>query len=226
MKRQRGISLISLMVGLIVSLTATVGLLSVYRNSLKVTAAASQGTTSDSQLASLLLRTGESMGDAGYGIASAAFGTHIVPISNASMTGSVVTGTTTGNTLTGTTATAGTTVNAIVWAMSTSGTTQCAGFYAPTGGGLVYLSPINCSDATSWNTAGQWNTTPVAAPGYNAVTSTPTTTAYNPITFTVAAQSCAPYGISSTLAAYAVTISTVNSINTAVTSLQCLMNFQ
>lgn len=204
MRRQRGISLVSLMVGLVISLTATLGLLSVYRNALQVTTVATVSTTNDSQLASLLVRTGASLEDAGYGITGNAFGTQLIAISGAALNG---------NTLTGTVAAANTAVNAVVWTMATGATTQCAGFYAPSTGGLVYLSPITCTDATGWNTA-RWFPATVAPQSSSA------------ILFTVAQQSCAPYGITSTLGNYTVSLSTTNSIGTAVTSVQCLINFQ
>jgi len=203
MNTQRGMSLVSLMVGLVVSLVATVGLLSVYHNSLVVTASAIQGSTNDSQLASLLLRTGASVEDAGYGIASASFGTQIVPL-----TGALLTGTS----LSGTVAAAGATANAIVWATQSGATTQCAGF-APSATGLKYLEPYPCADALAYSTI-PWTAV--------AVASSSTT----PMNFTVTQQTCEPYGITATTAKYIVTISSTDSIGATVSSQQCLMNFQ
>ncbi len=203
-RRQRGFSLVSLMVGLVISMVVTVGLLSVFRNSLQVTTQATVRTVNDSQLSSLLVRSGAALQDAGYGIATPAFGTHVVPINVTSLAGT---------TLSGAAAAAGTAVNGIVWAMLTGASTQCAGFYAPSSGGLVYLGPVACSDASGW--AGlAWTASTVAAQS----------TA--PITFTVSQQSCAPYGITGTRGAYAVTLSTTNSIGSGMNSLQCLLNIQ
>jgi Tfp pilus assembly protein PilW len=206
MNAQRGMSLVSLMVGLVVSLVATVGLLSVYHNSLVVTTSAIKSSTNDSQLASLLLRTGASIEDAGYGIASASFGTQMVTLSGAVLTGT---------TLTGTVAAAGATANAIVWATHSGATTQCAGFVAPPmpTGGLVYLQPTTCANAAAWS-ALAWPSTTVA--GQSTA----------PIYFTVTQQTCEPYGITATTAKYLVTISSSDSIGASVSSQQCLMNFQ
>jgi len=201
MNRQTGFSLISLMVGLVISVVVTLGLLSVYRNSIQVTVQATTRTVNDSQLASLLVRTGASIQDAGYGIATPVYGTHLITISGATLSGT---------TLSGTAATSG---NAVVWAMLTGATTQCAGFYAPAAGGLMYLAPVNCSNATGW--AGfTWQSSSVAGQ----------TTA--PISFTVAQQTCSPYGITNTTGSHTITLSTTNSISTGITSLQCLINIQ
>jgi Tfp pilus assembly protein PilW len=204
MKRQGGFSLINLMVGMVISLIVTVGLLSAFRNTIKVTTQATERTVNDNNLASLLLRTGAAMQDAGYGIATPKFGTHIVPISGASLSGS---------TLSGAAAAAGVAANGLVWAMLTGATTQCAGFYAPTAGGLTYLGPVTCTDATGWA-------------GFTWPTSTVDGQSSAPITFTVSQQSCAPYGITTTKGTYTVALSTTNSIGSSVSSLQCLINIQ
>jgi Tfp pilus assembly protein PilW len=203
-RNQRGISLISLLVGLVVSLTATVGLLSIYRNSLQVTTSAQQSSVNDSQLASLLLRTGAAIQDAGYGITTPAFGTQIIPISGATLNGT---------SLSGTAASTATAVNGIVWATLTGASTQCAGFVAPAAGGLIYLQPAACNDATTWSSIA-WQSTVVASQS-NSV-----------ITFTVAQQSCQPYGIPATTGKYTVNLNTTDSIGAAISSLQCLINFQ
>jgi hypothetical protein len=214
MRRQRGTSLISLMVGLVISLIVTVGLLTAYRYSVQFTSVAAQGASTDNQVASVLLRAGAAIEDAGYGITGAAFGTHIVPIVGATLSAA-------GGTLNGMAAPVGTPgANAIIWAMFTGTTTQCAGFYAPVAGGLLYLQPVTCADATGWQGV-SWQTTPVTAqPNANASDSVPM------ISFTVAQQNCAPYGITTTTGRYTVTVSSPNSIGPGVNSLECLVNLQ
>jgi Tfp pilus assembly protein PilW len=202
--RQHGFSLISLMVGLIISVVVTLGLLSVYRNSIQVTAQATTRTIDDSQLSSLLIRTGATIQDAGYGINAPAYGTHIVAISGATLTGT---------TLSGTAAVVGTQANAVVWAMLTGATTQCAGFYAPAAGGLMYLSPVNCTNAAAW----------ASLPWQSSWVAQQTTAA---LQFTISAQTCSPYGITSTTGSHTITLSTTNSIHAGITSLQCLINIQ
>jgi len=203
-QRQSGFSMISLMVGLIISVIVTVGLLSVYRNSIQVTAQATTRTVSDSQLQALLVRTAATVQDAGYGIATPTFGTHIITISGATLSGTR---------LSGTAAAAGATANAVVWAMLTGTTTQCAGFYAPASGGLMYLSPVNCTDATGWASVA-WQSSWVAQQTTSA------------IQFTIAQQTCAPYGITNTNGSHTLTVSSTNSISAAISSLQCLINIQ
>jgi hypothetical protein len=210
-------SLVSLMVGMVISVTATVGLLSIYRNSLMITTTATQGLINDSQLATLLLRTGASVEDAGYGVASATFGTYIVPINGAALSGtscsplpSVTLATCT---LGGAAGTLGTGFNGVVWATLTGATTQCAGFVAPSTGGLVYLEPVTCTNAAAWNTL-TWPSTTVASGSTS------------PVLFTIAQQSCAPYGITGTSGKYTITLNTTNSIGATVSSVQCLINFQ
>jgi len=202
---QRGISLISLMVGMVVSLTATVGMMAIYRNSLAVTTSAMQNSVQDARLNALLLRAGASIEDAGYGISGATFGTHLIPLTSAAING---------HTLTGTATTAGTTANGVVWSMLTGTTTQCAGFVAPSTGALIYLQPTPCTNAQSWNTLAWTTTTVQPAPA------TP-----KAITFTFTQASCQPYGITNTSGSYTVTVASTNSVS-AVNSLQCLINFQ
>ncbi len=204
MNRQYGFSMISLLVGLIISVVVTLGLLSVYRNSIQVTAQATTRTVDDSQLQALLVRTGATIQDAGYGIATPTFGIDVIAISGATLSGT---------TLSGTVAAAGAQANAVVWAMLTGATTQCAGFYAPASGGLQYLSPVTCTDATGWASA-VWQSSWV----------TQQTTA--PINFTIAQQTCAPYGITNTNGTHTLTVSSTNSISVAISSLQCLINIQ
>lgn len=204
MKRQRGISLVSLLVGMVISLVTTIGLLQIYHQSLKVTTGSVSSNINDSQLASILLRTGDAVADAGYGITTPTFGTHIVALTGASLSGS---------TLSGTVAAAGVAANAVVWATLTGAQIQCAGFLVPASGGLIYLTPANCTNAAAYG-AVAWSSTTV-----NTTTSASTT-------FTLTQQSCQPYGITNTSGAYTVTLATTNSISTPVTSVQCLINFQ
>jgi Tfp pilus assembly protein PilV len=220
---QAGVTLISLMVGLLISLVAVLGLMSIYHNSLQVTTSATKSALNDSQLAGLLLRSAAAVQDAGYGISSAAFGTQAVAISGAALSagGSAVTDATATSstiasaTLSGTSAAVGTSVNAVVWATLTGANTQCAGFYAPTTGGLTYLEPVNCTDATQFATL-SWTSKPIASP--------PVANSAHPITFTFAQQTCSPYGITNTTASYSLTLATQNSLGVAVSSVQCLMN--
>jgi len=206
--KQRGVTMLSLMIGMAISLIATVGLLTVYHDALQVTVHTQAHTTTDGQLASVLMRTAASTADAGYGISTPTYGTHFVVLTGANLNA---------GTLTGTLATvpviAGNTANAVVWATMNGATMQCAGFYAPTIGGLEYLNPTPCTNASAWGTLA-WVATPV------------TSQASISVIFLIAAQSCAPYGITNTQGSYLFTVQSNNSLGNPVYSQQCLLNFQ
>jgi len=214
-QRQDGVTLISLLVGLVISMIVVVALMNVFRSVIRVTANANVSANSDNQLASSLLRSGMSVLDAGYGITSGKFGTHIVLISGATLSAS--------GTLSGTAAAAGTTANAVVWAYQypSSTSVQCAGLYAfpspsSTSPALAHLGPINCSDATGWNSA-TWASTTVAGQSSGA------------ITFVANSTACQPLGIGALKSPYSLTMSGPSSATQSGTALpiaitQCLMN--
>jgi len=207
---QRGVTMLSLMIGMVISLIATIGLLAVYRDALHVTVYAQASTTTDSQLAGVLMRTAASAEDAGYGIASPAYGTHLVAINGATMSAGK---------LSGTSATVpASAANAVVWATMNGATMQCAGFYSPASGGLQYLNPTACANATAWNTLA-WVATPVT--GQLQPTITP-----QAINFGITQAACEPYGITNTQGSYTLTVLSKNSLGNNVSSQQCLLNFQ
>lgn len=202
-KAQDGVTLVGLMVGLVISMIVTVALMSVFRNVVQVTVQAKDSSTDDDQLTSALLRTGMSLADAGYGITAPAFGTHLIMIRNATMTGTA---------LAGTAVPAGTAANAVVWAMQTGTAIQCAGLYAPATTGLISLDPVNCADASGWSST-TWPSSTIAGQSNG------------PIVFTASQASCKPFGIPGTSGAYAVTLSATNGAGLSVNSMTCLMNF-
>jgi len=209
---QRGVTMLSLMIGLAISLIATVGLLSVYQGAVHTTVNAQQRTTTDSQLAGVLMRAAASAEDAGYGIASPTYATHLIAINGAALSAGKLSGTAvTAASLPATAA------NAVVWAtVNSASVTQCSGFYMSAAVGLEYLNPTTCTDATAWSTL-SWVATPVTGTG---LLTSPVS-----VSFTIAQTSCAPYGITNTQGNYLLTLTSTNSLGNAVTSQQCLLNF-
>ncbi|MBC7415043.1 MAG: hypothetical protein H7327_08935 [Herminiimonas sp.] len=209
--KQAGMSLISIMVGLVISMIAILGLTSAYKVVVSSTVSAKNASTNDDQLTSALLRASMSLQDAGYGIVSPVFGTHIVLISGATLSGT---------TLGGTAVAAKVTANAIVWAVQKPDVaTQCAGLFAAPAGGLISLGPVDCADATGWSLLA-WPTA--------TVIDAPTTTGEfrSKVSFVAEQSSCKPYGITDTSGTYSISLSTTNSAGVLVSSLYCLLNFQ
>lgn len=204
--RQRGVSLISLMIGLVISMILVVGALVLFQNTAKRTAEARQDVLGDAQRTSSFLSAGLSLQDAGFGITTPAAGTHLVLLQNAAITGT---------TLTGTAVTLDTTLrqgNAVVWAENITGTVRCSALLAPLTGGLRKLGPVNCANATAWNTLVWTN---------NSLSDIPAT----PAAIRIQTINCQPFGITSNEGTLQVTFSANNSNGIALSASQCLINF-
>lgn len=83
---QRGLSLISLMVGMVISLIAVLGALALYRSTTQTvfgTGGLVRSSIQDGQLATGLLSAQIALQGAGYGISSPSSGNHLLLISNA-----------------------------------------------------------------------------------------------------------------------------------------------
>lgn len=98
-KAQRGVSLVSLMVGMVIAMFAVIAALSLYRNAVRSVFAEGglvPSATQEGQLASGLLTAQIALQDAGFGVAGAANGTHLFLLSNGSLTGQTLGGTVVG----------------------------------------------------------------------------------------------------------------------------------
>lgn len=98
-KAQRGVSLVSLMVGMVIAMFAVIAALSLYRNtvhSLFAEGGLVPSVTQEGQLASGLLTAQIALQDAGFGVVSAASGTHLFLLSNGRLTGQTLGGTVVG----------------------------------------------------------------------------------------------------------------------------------
>ena len=217
--RQRGESLISLMLGLLLSTVVALAMLSMFKVSARYGGQAGQDAAADAQLTAALLRAGLAVQDAGYGIASASLDTQLVVLSGAALNGRA---------LSGSTVATGSSGNAVLWAMNTTGTAQCAGllFKATNGGGggLFFLGPVACSagsvsgwSSLSW-TATRWADRPAnqAAAAYNQTA----------ISFSVASTACKPFGLTASSGNVLWTLSSTNRSGAPLAEQQCLFNFK
>lgn len=151
MKRQAGMSLISLMIGLALSMMALVALLYAYRGIVVNTKSVSTQGKSQAQVTSSLLALEQLIQQAGWGSGptasppGGAVGTDLVLLSNASLTGTTMVGTPVSI------ASAVQTGNALVWDSSLSGTTKCTALLI-VNGGITQYGPVACTNASYWLT--------------------------------------------------------------------------
>lgn len=228
---QTGESLISLMMGLLLSVVVALAMLSMFKVASRYAGRAGQDAAADAQLTSAMLRAGIAAQDAGFNLPTPTLGTHLRVIAGANLSGSYV--------LSGTYTAAGS-GNALVWAMNTTGTPRCAGLYfkdtSDGVGGLYHLGPVDCAsgNVSAWNTL-VWNT--AARPPQrwadrpaNQSAAGSSTGAYDQtkITFATASTACRPFGLdaSATSAALVLTISSTNRSGAPVREQQCLFNFK
>lgn len=211
-RRTRGFSLVSQMVGLLLSTLVMLSLLAVFRVSAQATTDVRLGASGDEQLAAALPRALVLLQDAGYGAASPAYGTHLVVLSGATLSGS---------TLAGTAVAAGAAGNAVVWAADAGGGMRCTGLWfdpATTGtGGLKQLGPVACASAAAWN-ALAWTSAPwVASPAARPLPA---------VGFTAVAGACSPFGLQALAAQMRIVVTAATAAGAPVAAPQCLVNFR
>ena len=145
----RGFSLISMLVGLALSMIAMMTLMAGYRQVVLNAQTQVRSGQSRAEVASTLLTTAQLVQQAGWGVAPTATppggtaNTDIVLLSAAAVGGGSMSGTAVS--ITSTTA-AG---NALVWDTAIAGTTQCHALVAGAGGVGRY-GPVNCTNASGW----------------------------------------------------------------------------
>ena len=165
MNGQRGLSLVGLLVGLLVSMIVILGMLAIYRSTVQVSVRAGEDAAQSNQKVSGLLRADKYLQSAGFGLVEPEYGGEsLYLISGASLSGGV------GGTLSGTPETpSGTplqaTGNAIIWYREDDADLNgaidnsekiCEGLLARANGndfdGLLRLLPeSNCGGADTWN---------------------------------------------------------------------------
>ena len=208
--RQRGITLISLMTGLAISMVLVLATLMLFQRMVRATTAARIDAQADAQRTAAFLSAGIAAQEAGYGIDAAQAGTHLVVLTSAALADSA---------LSGTPASLGATGNAVVWAEKATGATGdplCSALLAPSGsgqGGLRKLGPVLCADAAAFH-ALAWTALPLSdAPAA-------------PVTITWRAAACTPFGIAAGTGAPKVllTLTADNSNGVVLETSQCLAN--
>lgn len=211
MARQRGATLVSLMVGMMISLIVVTAMMLVFRSVSQSTVQARRDAHGDDQLTSALLSAGIVLQDAGFGIQSAALGTHLMVVNGALLAAN---GTLSGNVVASGSPRTG---NALLWQQNIGGALQCAGLYSPATGGLQRLQPVACTQLTSsWNTAA-WGTSVLADTATAAITLA--------IDELAAGAACGPFGIPEAAGHVRASLRANNSNGAAFTSSQCLVNF-
>ncbi|WP_380227346.1 PilW family protein [Jeongeupia naejangsanensis] len=147
MRPQRGISIISMMVGLTISMIIVLAMMSLYKTTLKTTVTGKIGAAQDGNRTTGFLSAQSSLQGAGYGIDPVDLSKDLL------LYDSVADSTSTPPTAK-TLSTTASTGNALFWRMN-DGAMSCALLYAPSGGGLKYFtaSGANCNSAsTAWST--------------------------------------------------------------------------
>lgn len=164
----RGVTLVSLMVGMVIALFAVIAALSLYRNAMRTVYAEGglvPGAAQEGQLASGLLSAQIALQGAGFGIGGAASGSQLLLLS-----GSTLAGQTLGGTVVALTS-ASQSGNALVWSSNPaqSGNTAtyvCQALLSDTATRALYLLQAsgNCHPlATQWSQAA-WTRTTLVAP--------------------------------------------------------------
>ncbi|MGA8135941.1 MULTISPECIES: hypothetical protein [Pseudomonas] len=192
-RAQRGFTMISLMVGTVISLLSILAMLSLYKNLVYSTVTSLQSASQDGQVASGLLTAQRELMNGGFwsgsptARATSDIDNNFVLLSGATLTNGTLTGTATAQanfpTLTSA-APNGTTGNAIVWSYQTSSAAvaSCAGLLVSNGALISINSGATCTQASAqWGSA-TWTSTTLIAAGQGT---TP---------FSVGFATCWPYG--------------------------------
>jgi Tfp pilus assembly protein PilW len=218
---QAGETLVSLMVGMLLSVVVALALVSLFKVASRTSAQSGQDAAADAQTSLGLIRASTAVQSAGFGIAGAAVGKQLLVLRSATLASGV---------LGGSLASAGDPGAAVVWSFQPSpGTVQCAALYFNNseGGGLYSLGPIGCAAniASTWNSldwsgsTALWAERP-ARQASAAYAQTAISFAYTSPT------TCQPYGLTQTSGTAQLQISTTNRSGAALAETVCLLNIQ
>lgn len=220
-RQQQGATLIALMIGLVISMLILIGTLLMFRNVSATSAGVKEDASAENKSISSALSGSLLMQEAGFGVTNPQLGTHLLVLSNATLSSS--------NDLTGTQVSTGTsrTGNAVIWETQPGTQRQCAGLYAPASGGLFSLPALDCSGASQYTTLDWVPVTIVPSPvsGNNGERQDGAV----PVKFTFVAtsQDCKPYGLTQSTGKVVMTLSAdaSNGQREALKLDQCLYNF-
>lgn len=211
MHQQRGISLISLLIGLLVSTVVIIGMMMIFRNTIQTTVPSSESARSEGERVSALLAAHMMLQDAGFGT-NGVQAEHLAELSAAAFSGTTLSATGSGT--------------AVVWRKSIGTTHICEGLYADASGELLRLSSSNCG-STGINLASiNWTSTPLVrearlreADDVDRV-----------LEISIVPQSCSPFGVSTSITGVVVARLTysvnVGGTGQEIESTTCLVNFQ
>lgn len=142
-QRGAGVTLISLLVGMAISMMVILAALGLFQRMVKTTVEARKDAQFNAQRNASFVSAGLLVQSAGFGIVDAVWGKHGMLLQNLVWdAGSLK--------LTGQNSTDGQ-GNAVVWSDNISGVSQCRLLWSPAQvGGLRMLGPVACTDATNW----------------------------------------------------------------------------
>lgn len=209
--------MISLMVGLTLSMLLVAAMMLVFRNLSRSTGEAMRDAQADDNLVAGLLSAGLTLHEAGFNIPNARLGTALIVIKQAVLSNGKLTGTLSD-------ASSAYTGNLVIWQQKLGNTIQCSGLLAPSGGGLRRLlgpADVDCSNVGAWESL-DWKDeviarTPEALEGVSP----------SPLTIIAREGSkiCAPFGISAPDSHLLITVRALNSNSNTFQAVECLGNF-
>lgn len=213
--KNKGFSLPSLMVGMLVSLVVILSAMTLYRHSVMSSASSTLASTRSGSAESALLSSLGKMQQAGFGITyvnSATITSNLVVLNNASITGTTLSGTAkTVPTGTGT-AVSG---NAIIfgWQNPTTSAYSCMG-YVFQNNQYIALTASSCSSAANWSSV-SWTQMQMVGAGMS-----------NTSNFTVSYTACSPFGFTTTTSAPVVTLNMIynDTYTKSINGTVCMLN--
>ncbi|NKF21176.1 PilW family protein [Solimonas marina] len=185
LKRQHGVTMISLLTGMAISMIGIVSMLSLYKNLIYQTVASAQRSGHDGEIAAGLLTAQIELQGAGYGVATASgaakSNTDFIVVSGATLDAQLK--------LHGTALTIGSSAvsgNAIVWGDNpTLSAYRCNALIVSDGGLTLLRATSGCAAATDWASAQWQRRADLVSSGALDQADT---------TFSVSHGSCAPFG--------------------------------
>ncbi|QJD59104.1 hypothetical protein HG264_09360 [Pseudomonas sp. gcc21] len=141
-KHQQGVSLISLMIGLLISLIAVMGMMALYRTVVHTTAESGSYARMSGDRSAAVLTAHVHLQEAGFGIDEASLGADLAFCSANLAQGQLTVGS----------CSTGRRGKLLLWRTQTSGE-RCAGLYITPAGDLQYLQPRPCAGA---ELSGSW----------------------------------------------------------------------
>jgi len=210
-KKQRGVTLIELLIGLLLSSIAIAGMLLTFRSTLQVTARANPAAVADGERIAALLRTHLLLQKAGYGVDTPDMDTHVLDMDDLSWDGS---GLQSGSTGLG---------GSLIWSSDANldGVVECEGVVPGSGGGLVFVR-ADCTNAAAWQLAQNWVGVDLVAPPGPEVPEAA-------LAVTMDGSACSPVGVGDpaidVLQGVTATVAITLSTGVAVSSSTCLYNF-